>query len=166
MHARDLVVPLPVVSVSSSVRDAARLLADQHAPGLIVTDESGAPMGAISTTQLLRMALPAYLSQAPGLTRSFADGSVASLLGECVSRTVGSCLSRGRLPSQTVAAGSRLLEVAELMARADLPVVVVVDPPQAIIGAVTADAVMRTLMLSDAETAVSPQPAMGEAAGQ
>jgi CBS domain-containing protein len=148
MDARDLVVPLPAVSVATSVRDAARLVADQHAPGLIITDESGAVLGAISTTQLLRMALPTYLSQAPGLTRSFGDSSVASLFDECADRTVGSCMSGKHATSPTIAAGSRLLEVAELMARADSPVVAVVDPPQSIVGAVTADAVMLALLQS------------------
>lgn len=148
MHARDLVVPLTVVSVTSSVRDAARQLADQQAPALIIIDESGTAVGAVTATQLLRMALPGYLSQAPGLTRTYAEGSVASVIDECADRTVGSCLSGEPRTSLTVDAGSRLLEVAELMARADSPVVAVVDSSQAIVGAVTADAVMRALVQS------------------
>ena len=44
MRARDLLAAFPTITVDTPVLEAARLLAEQDLPGLIVVDESGRPL--------------------------------------------------------------------------------------------------------------------------
>ncbi|WP_344495598.1 hypothetical protein [Nonomuraea monospora] len=44
MRARDLITDLPAVTPATSIAAAARLLAQQRMPGLIVVDERGEPV--------------------------------------------------------------------------------------------------------------------------
>lgn len=56
MRARDLAVPMPAVSRSTRVVEAARLLARPDLPGLIVLDDAGA-LGGITLDALLERVL-------------------------------------------------------------------------------------------------------------
>jgi hypothetical protein len=50
-------------------RDAARVLAAQDLPGLVVVDGKGRPLTVLAGTQVLRMALPSYCQDDPALAR-------------------------------------------------------------------------------------------------
>ena len=69
MRARDLVSPFPVVGLASPAIEAARLLARQNLPGLIVVDDAQRPLTILPGTQVLRMAVPAYCQEDPTLAR-------------------------------------------------------------------------------------------------
>ena len=58
MRARDLAAPFPTVDLDTPAMEAARLLAGQDLPGLIVVDDRGRPSTILPGTQVLRMAVP------------------------------------------------------------------------------------------------------------
>jgi CBS domain-containing protein len=54
MRAGDLAIPFPTVTTHAAALDAARLLAEQNLPGLIVVDDRGRPSTILPGTQVLR----------------------------------------------------------------------------------------------------------------
>ena len=69
MRARDLAAPFPAVGVDTPAMEAARLLAGENLPGLIVVDGAGRPLTILPGTQVLRMAVPRYCQDDPALAR-------------------------------------------------------------------------------------------------
>ena len=64
MRARDLAMPFPTVDRATRAVEAARLLARQDLPGLIVVAGDGRPETVLPGTDVLRMAVPRYCQDA------------------------------------------------------------------------------------------------------
>jgi predicted transcriptional regulator len=58
MRAGGVAIPMTTVVEDMPARDAARVLAAQDLPGLVVVDAKAQPMTVLAGTQVLRMALP------------------------------------------------------------------------------------------------------------
>jgi hypothetical protein len=69
MRAADVAVEMTTVTEQMPAREAAKVLARQDLPGVIVVDGKGRPRTVPAGTQLLRMALPAFCQDDPGLAR-------------------------------------------------------------------------------------------------
>jgi len=142
MRARDLSAPFPAIRVTEPAAQAARLLAQQNLPGLVVVNESGAPMAVLSGTQVLRMALPAYCVEDPALARVVDEAAADVFIRGLDGRTVGDCLRAEARELPVVDPDATVLEIASLMARAGTPLVAVVDEHGRLVGVVTLDALM------------------------
>ncbi|WP_199565834.1 CBS domain-containing protein [Spongiactinospora rosea] len=103
MRARDLTADLSTVSLDTPVIEAARLLADQDLPGLIVVDEHGLPRTILPGTQMLRLAVPAYCQDDPALARVVDEAHADVFLRSVAGQTVREVLPQ----RQTRAAGHR-----------------------------------------------------------
>lgn len=68
-----------MVGLDSPVIDAARTLAEQDLPGVIVVDDDGAPFTILPGTQVLRLAVPGYCQDDPALAR-VVDEALQALL--------------------------------------------------------------------------------------
>ncbi|MEU4332573.1 CBS domain-containing protein [Nonomuraea dietziae] len=145
MRARDLLTDFPTVTLDTAVLEAARLLADQDLPGLIVVDESGLPASILPGTQVLRLAVPGYCQDDPALARvvdeRHADGFLASLNDRAV---------REALPARprelpVTDPDATALELAALMARTHSPLVAIVSGNR-LLGAVTLQALLDGLL--------------------
>jgi CBS domain-containing protein len=88
MRARDLAAPFPTVRPDSPALEAARLLAGQNLPGLIVVDEAGRPKTILPGTQVLRMAIPSYCQDDPALARVIDEAAADVFLRGVGERTV------------------------------------------------------------------------------
>lgn len=146
MQAHDLAVDFPTVTLDTPAMDAARLLAGQDLPGLIVVDERGLPLTILPGTQVLRMAVPRYCQEDPALARVVDEAAADVFLRELSDRTVAQCLPKERRELPVVDPDATVLEVAALMARARSPVVAVVDRHRGLLGAVTLDALLDRLV--------------------
>lgn len=148
MRARELAAPFPTVGLGTPAIEAARLLAGQNLPGLIVVDEAGRPVTVLPGTQVLRMAVPVYCQDDPALARVIDEAEADLLLTGLAGRVVRQCLAKppGELP--VVDADATVLEIAALMARAHSPLVAVVDKSGAMGGAVTLDALLDRMLTS------------------
>jgi CBS domain-containing protein len=146
MRADDLAVPFPTVHLGTPALEAARLLAGQDLPGLIVLDDTGYPLTVLAGTQVLRMAVPQYCQDDPALARVIDEQAADLFLRELGDRTVAQTLPAHGRDLAVVAPDATVLEIAALMARTAVPLVAVVDKRKALLGAVTLDALLDRLL--------------------
>lgn len=153
MLAQDLAAPYPTVRMNTSARDAAKLLAERHLPGLIVVDEDDHPVAILPGSQVLRLLVPTYVQDDPTLARvleeKYADKICDVLDGKTVADMLPSDSDRKKLP--IVAPDDTVLEIAALMAANRSPVVAVVErrnKKAPLIGAVTTAALLERLLQS------------------
>lgn len=145
MRARDLAREFPMVQMDSPAIEAARLLAAQDLPGLIVIDDRGRPATVLPGTQVLRLAVPAYCQEDPALARVLDERHADAFLAELGDRTVRECLPDERHELPVVDPDASVLEVAALMARTHSPLVAVLDRDDQYLGAITLDALLDRL---------------------
>jgi CBS domain-containing protein len=127
VRAEEIVEEFPVVNIDSPALDAVRLLAEHRLNGLVVvTNTSETPYAILPASQVVRLIVPSYIQEDPGLagvfTESMADQTAEKLSGKAI---------RDLLPKQrqyvpVVDADDTIIEVAELMARVRCPLVAVV----------------------------------------
>ncbi|AQZ63293.1 CBS domain protein sometimes clustered with YjeE [[Actinomadura] parvosata subsp. kistnae] len=142
MRARDLITDLPAVTPDTSIAAAARLLAQQRLPGLIVVDERGRPVSVLPGTQVLRLAVPDYCQEDPALARVVDEEHADRFLRSVADRTVRDALPPRPRELPLTDPDATLLEMAALMARTRSPLVAVVDDG-VLIGAVTLQALLE-----------------------
>jgi CBS domain-containing protein len=146
MHAGDVAIQMSAVGEDTPAREAARVLAAQDLPGLIVLDRQGRPLTVLAGTQVLRMALPSYCQDDPALARVI-DEAAADVIFEGIGdRTVADLLPRNRPELPAVSADATLLEVAAVMARSNVPLVAVVDKDRVMTGAITLDGLLDRML--------------------
>jgi CBS domain-containing protein len=146
MLARDLAAPFPCVGIDDDALDAARLMAEQRLPGLVVCEAGGRPTRILPGTQVLRFVLPRYVQDDATLARVLGEHASDRLLGELAGRTVRELLSEPPDLDLAVAApDDTVLELAVLMARTHSPLVAVVEDDR-LIGCVTLPRLLDTLL--------------------
>lgn len=145
VRARDLLADFPVVGLDSPVIDAARMLADQDLPGIIVVGDDGAPFTILPGTEVLRLAVPRYCQDDPALARVVDEAHADAFLGVLDGRTVREALPRERRELPVADPGATVLELAALMARTRSPLVAVVDGGR-LLGAVTLQALLERVL--------------------
>jgi CBS domain-containing protein len=136
MRARDLAVEFPTVTLDTPALEAARLLADQDLPGLILVDGDGRPLTILPGTQVLRLAVPGYCQDDPALARVVDEAHADRFLHRLGGKTVRECLPAEQRELPVTDTKATVLELAALMARTRSPLVAVVDHER-LIGAVT-----------------------------
>lgn len=127
MRARDLAGEFPTVTLDTPALEAARLLAEQDLPGLIVVDEDNRPFTILPGTQVLRLAVPRYCQDDPALARVVDEAHADLFLRKLGDRTVRECLPEQPRELPIAEGRATVLEMAALMARTRSPLVAVVD---------------------------------------
>jgi predicted transcriptional regulator len=146
MRARDLSAPMSTVTEDLPAREAAKVLAAQDLPGLVVVDRRGRPLTVLAGTQVLRMALPSYCQEDPALARVIDEAAADVILDGIGERTVADLLPRNRPELPAVSGDATMLEVASVMARSNVPLVAVVDQDRVMTGAITLDSLLDHLL--------------------
>ncbi|WUI01429.1 CBS domain-containing protein [Spirillospora sp. NBC_00431] len=154
VRARELAVEYPTVTPDSSAADAARLLAENGLPGLIVVDEQRHPKAVLPGSQLLRFVIPHYVHDDPALARVYDERHADKLCEQLKGKSVADLLGHERTPAPVVDADATAMEIASVMARAHSPIVAVCDDARhtnaPLIGVVTvAHLFTRLLPLAD-----------------
>jgi CBS domain-containing protein len=146
MRARDLMVEYPALDVRDPADEAARLIAANLRPALVVVDQ-GRPVAVLPASQVVNFVVPRYLQEDPTLARAYdeaAGDAAASLL---VGRRVGDLLpQKSRTPMPVVRPESTLMECAAEMAKAHSPLIIVVGTDGTIQGAITAAGLLAALL--------------------
>ncbi len=145
MHASDIAVNVPTVTVHDPVALAVRVMAVSRLPGLVVVDERSRPHLVLPGTQVLRLAVPGAYQEDPALARAVDEEHADHFWQELGDLTVGDCAPRRPVKPVTVRADATLLEVAALMARLHSPLVAVVDEDGVLLGAVTLERLITSL---------------------
>ncbi|MBF8184740.1 CBS domain-containing protein [Nonomuraea sp. K274] len=141
MRARDLLSAFPTLSLDTPVIEAARLLAEQDLPGLIVVDDRGLPFSILPGTQVLRLAVPGYCQDDPALARVIDEQHADRFLDALAGRTVREALPPEPRELPVADPGATVLELAAMMARTHSPLVAIVDEDR-LLGAVTLQALL------------------------
>ena len=153
MRARELARPFPVVFPDTDASDAARAMAAERLPGLIVCGDDGRPWTVLPGSQVLRFLIPAYVQDEPGLARALDEQAADELCRRLEHRTVRDLLPRPQdldeLP--VVDSDATGLEVAAVMARMHSPLVAVVDGDE-VVGAITVSQLLDYLLPPAAAT--------------
>jgi CBS domain-containing protein len=148
MRAGELAAEFPTVTLQTPAIEAARLLAGQDLPGLIVLDAAGTPSTILPGTQVLRMAVPRYIQDDPALAGVVDEAAADLFLRELGDRTVAEVLPDRQRELPVVRPDATVLEIAALMARTRSPLVAVADQAGRMIGAVTLDALLDRVLAS------------------
>lgn len=147
MRAAQLARPFTVVGPDTDAMDAARSMAAERLPGLIVCDADGRPWTVLPGSQVLRFLIPAYIQDDPALARAVNEDDADRMCRRLTKVTVRELLPAARdldeLP--VVDADATSLEVAAVMARMHSPLVAVTDGAR-VIGAITVSALLEHLL--------------------
>lgn len=147
MTARKLAQPFPIVTPDTDAMEAARTMAAQHLPGLIVCGDDGRPYTVLPGSQVLRFLIPSYVQDDPGLAGALDEAASDELCRKLVHSTVRDLLPQpsdlDELP--VVDADATSLEVAAVMARMRSPLVAVVDGDK-VVGAITVNRLLEHLL--------------------
>jgi CBS domain-containing protein len=146
MQAQDLAAPFPTVGMDTPALDAARLLAGQNLPGLIVVDDAGRPATILPGTQVLRMAIPSYCQDDPALARVIDEAAADLFIRNVGDRTVAQLLPRERRELPIVDPDATVVEIAAVMARSRSPLVAVAGKDRRLLGAITLDALLDRML--------------------
>jgi CBS-domain-containing membrane protein len=136
------------VGLDTPAIEAARLLAGENLPGLVVVDGRGWPVTILPGTEVLRMAVPSYCQDDPTLARVIDEAHADAFIQDLAQRTVRECLPAEHRELPVVGPTATVLEVAALMARSRSPLVAVVDKERTLTGAITLDALLDRMLAS------------------
>ncbi|WP_182909352.1 CBS domain-containing protein [Microbispora sp. H13382] len=145
MRARDLLAPFPTVDLDTPVLDAARLLANQDLPGLVVVDAAGTPITILPGPEVLRLAVPAYCQDDPALARVVDEAHADTFLNDMNGRKVRDALPDPPRQLPVTDPDATVLELAALMARTHSPLVAVTEDGR-LLGAVTLQALLDRVL--------------------
>jgi CBS domain-containing protein len=141
-----MVEEFPVVSLESDALEAARLLASNRLPGLVVVDRYGYPHSILPASKVVRFVVPIYIQDDPSLAgvlnESVADRAADALAGKKVRCLLP--IEAPELPS--VQSDDTILEVAAVMARMSCPLVAVLDG-DTLIGVITASRLLDFVLM-------------------
>jgi CBS domain-containing protein len=147
MRARELSEPYPTVGLESQAVEAAKAMAGQRLPGLIVCDEEGHPYTVLPGSQVLRFLIPRYVQDDPALARVFGEKASDEMWGKLSASTVRDVLppkqDADELP--IVDGDATTIEVAAVMARMHSPIVAVVEGDD-VLGAITVSRLLAHLV--------------------
>jgi CBS domain-containing protein len=135
--AGEIAEPYPVVDVNTNALVAARLLAKDRLPGLVVTDASGKPKAVLPASRVVQFMVPRYIQQDPSLERVVGEKAADRIAERLRTATVGSLLGEPSQPLPVVQSDDTVLELAAVMARLRSPLAAVLEDGR-IVGVVTA----------------------------
>ena len=147
MRARELSEQYPTVALDSQAMEAAKAMAGQRLPGLIVCDEDGHPYTVLPGSQVLRFLIPRYVQDDPALARVFGEKASDAMWGKLSSSTVRDVLPPKQHVDELpiVDGDATTIEVAAVMARMHSPVVAVVEGGE-VLGAITVSRLLAHLV--------------------
>src|SRR3954453_14626773 len=107
--------------------EAARLMAEQHLPGIVVCEPDGRPSRILPGSQVLRFVIPQYVQDDAALARVIGERGAEKLLAGLTGRRVRDVLPDRASELAVCRPDDTVLEMAVIMARAHIPLVAVVE---------------------------------------
>ena len=134
---------------------AARLIAEQRRPGVVVVDADNKPVTVLPGSQVLRFIVPGYVQEDPSLARVYderggAEACVTKLRGRTVKELLPPKEKRYELPR--VSGDATLIECAAMMARLHSPLLLVSDD-DTVHGVVTTSHLLDVILAAAGEQA-------------
>jgi CBS domain-containing protein len=146
MLARELADDaFPTVALDADAVEAARVMAAQRLPGLVVVDERGLPHAVLPGSQVLRFVVPGYVQDDPALARVYDERHADLLSATLAGRRVRELLRVERTEPPVVDGRATAVEMAAVMARLRSPLVAVVEGGR-FLGVVTVSSLLGRML--------------------
>jgi CBS domain-containing protein len=123
VRAEDLEEKFPIVRIDSDAVDAARMIAEHHLPGLLVTDTSGNPYAVLPAFAMLRYILPRYVQDDLTLAGVVGEPTADEAEQNLVGKTVGDVLPDYLRDLPSVDARATITKVAAEMVQRRTPLI-------------------------------------------
>ena len=137
MRAGEIAEPYPVVGLDTPALVAARLIAKDRLPGLVVTERDGTPMAVLPASEVVRFMVPEYVQDDPTLAGVLGEVPRERIADRLRRATVADLVSARPVELPLLKADDTLVELAAIMARLRSPLCAVMDGHR-ILGVVTA----------------------------
>jgi CBS domain-containing protein len=142
VHAEQMAEEAPLVDLDTSALAAARLLAEQRLPALVVTKADGSPHSILPASQVVRFLVPGYVQEDPSLA-GVMNESMADRAGDRLgSKRVRDLLPTERRELPVVNHDDTIIQVAAIMARLRCPLAAVMKANR-LIGVITASRLLE-----------------------
>ena len=148
MRVGDIVEEFPVVGVDTSALVAARLIAKDRRPGIVVTEADGRPKAVLPASQVVKFMVPGYVQSDPALARVMGEVSADRMAERLRRATVADLLPNPPMELAVVKADDTLMEAAAIMARLRSPLCAVIEGTR-IIGVLTASHLLELVCGDD-----------------
>ncbi len=140
MRARDLVRPYPTLPAGAPASRAIQLAKATSIRSFLVVDPSGAPIGVLSNTDILRAVIPTYLEDSPSIAGVIPGDQEDLLWRHGRRKRVGQLA----VPDAAVAPDATLVKVMSVMVSARTPLMSVVAEGR-LLGGISLDQVLDSL---------------------
>ena len=125
MQASEIDEQFPVVDIDAPAREAARIVAEDSLPGIVVVTADGQLYAVLPASEVVRFIVPSYVQDDPllagVLAESIADRAAETLGG----KTLRELLPQPQLTLPAVNADDTIIEVAAMMERLRSPLIAV-----------------------------------------
>lgn len=145
MRAEELAKEFPIVSIDSDALAAARLLAEHHLPGIVVTDKSGKPFAVLPASQVVRFIVPRYVQDDPSLAGVLNESMADHAADKLGTKTVRDMLPENLVKLPSAHADDTIIEVAAVMARLRSPLIAVIKDGT-LLGVITASRLLAAAL--------------------
>ncbi len=145
MHAAEIAEPYPIVLATTSALEAARLLAHEQRPGLVVIGADGSPVAVLPGSQVVRFLVPDYVQDDPALARVLGELPTEQIVQRLAQLSVAALLPSPAPELPVLRPDDSVVELAAVMARLRSPLAVVMDG-RTIVGVVTAARLLRVVL--------------------
>lgn len=149
MRARDIAEPYPVVAYETTALEAARLIARDRLPGLVVTGADGNPKAVLPASEVVRFMVPDYVQDDPALAGVMGEIPIQKISARLRRATVADLLSTRSPELAVLKSDDTVVELAAIMARLRSPLCAVVENGK-LIGVVTAARLLELVCEDDA----------------
>ncbi|WP_340688698.1 CBS domain-containing protein [Amycolatopsis coloradensis] len=145
MHAAVMAEKFPVVLLDSLALQAARLLAENRLPGLVVATADGRPYTVLPASDVVKFLVPAYVQEAPTLAAVLSESMADRAADKLGGKTVREVLSARPSDLAVVEHDDNIVEVAAMMARLRCPLTAVLRNGT-MIGVITASRLLELVL--------------------
>ncbi len=125
MQAGEIDEEFPVVDIDSPAREAARMLAENSLPGIVVLTAGGQLCAVLPASQVVRFIVPIYVQDDPVLAGVLAESMADRAAEKLGGKTVRELLPQHQLTLPAVNADDTIIEVAAMMGTLRCPLIAV-----------------------------------------
>ncbi len=130
------------IGLDSDAFDAARTLAEQRLPGLVVLGPDGRPHSILPASQVVRFLVPSYVQDDPSLAGVLSESMADRVADKLRGKTVRALVPERPAELAVVKDDDTIVEVAAVMARLQCPLAAVMAG-DTLIGVITASRLLE-----------------------
>jgi hypothetical protein len=149
VRAAEIDERFPAVGIDSPALEAARMLAEQRLPGIVVVTVDARLCAVLPASQVVRLMVPSYVQDDPLLAHVFAESMADGAAERLRGKTIREVLPQPQPVLPIVDADDTIMEVATVMGKLRTPLVAVMQHGE-LHGVITASRLIAMALKSGA----------------